>query len=88
MIANGENATHGFGLSPEHANALLRAGVDCIILGNHSFDRKEIIPMMDSDDRILRPLNYPTGTPGRGHGISRRAMDCGSAWPRPSDACS
>ena len=69
VIANGENATHGFGLSPEHATALLEAGVDCIILGNHSFDRKEIIPMMESDDRILRPLNYPAGTPGRGHGV-------------------
>ena len=67
VIANCENATHGFGLSPEHATALLGAGVDCIILGNHSFDRKEIIPMMESDDRILRPLNYPAGTPGRGH---------------------
>ncbi|RZO30668.1 MAG: TIGR00282 family metallophosphoesterase [Rhodospirillaceae bacterium] len=69
VIANGENATHGFGLSPEHARMLLDAGTDCIILGNHSFDRKEIIPLMEADGRILRPLNYPVGTPGHGHGI-------------------
>ena len=66
MILNGENATHGFGLSPEHARGFFEAGVDCIILGNHSFDRKEIIPMLDEDARIIRPINYPKGTPGRG----------------------
>lgn len=66
VILNGENATHGFGLSPEHASALFDAGADCIILGNHSFDRKEIIPVLDHDERILRPINYPSGTPGRG----------------------
>ncbi|MAV46838.1 MAG: TIGR00282 family metallophosphoesterase [Alphaproteobacteria bacterium TMED89] len=66
VIVNGENATHGFGLSPEHAQGFFEAGVDCIILGNHSFDRKEIIPMLNEDDRILRPINYPDGTPGRG----------------------
>ena len=66
VILNGENATHGFGLSPEHAQAFFEAGVDCIILGNHSFDRKEIIPMLEQDERILRPINYPDSTPGRG----------------------
>ena len=53
VILNGENATHGFGLSPEHAHGFFEAGVDCIILGNHSFDRKEIIPMLDEDARII-----------------------------------
>ena len=66
VILNGENATHGFGLSPEHALGFFEAGVDCVILGNHSFDRKEIIPMLDEDERIIRPINYPKGTPGRG----------------------
>ncbi len=69
VILNGENATHGFGLSPEHATGFFDAGVDCIILGNHSFDRREIIPMLDDDPRILRPINYPDGTPGRGKGL-------------------
>lgn len=66
VILNGENATHGFGLSPDHARGFFELGVDCIILGNHSFDRKEIIPMLKEDARIIRPLNYPEGTPGRG----------------------
>ena len=66
VILNGENATHGFGLSPEHAHGFFDAGVDCIILGNHSFDRKEIIPLLNEDERIIRPINYPEGTPGRG----------------------
>lgn len=66
VILNGENATHGFGLSPEHAHGFFDAGVDCIILGNHSFDRKEIIPLLNEDARIIRPINYPVGTPGVG----------------------
>lgn len=69
VILNGENATHGFGLSPEHATGFFELGVDCIILGNHSFDRKEIIPMLKEDPRIIRPINYPEGTPGEGKTI-------------------
>ena len=65
VIANGENASHGFGLSIEHAIELLLFGVDMIRGGNHSWDKKEIIPLLDSMP-ILRPLNYPEGVAGSG----------------------
>lgn len=65
VIANGENASHGFGLSIEHAKELLLCGVDMISGGNHSWDKKEIIPLLDSMP-ILRPLNYPEGVAGSG----------------------
>lgn len=65
VIANGENASHGFGLSIDHAKELLSYGVDMISGGNHSWDKKEIIPLLDVMP-ILRPLNYPKGVPGSG----------------------
>ncbi|WP_270938490.1 TIGR00282 family metallophosphoesterase [Falsiroseomonas oryzae] len=66
VVVNAENASHGFGLAPEMARALLAAGADAITLGNHAWDRKEIIPYIEQEPRLLRPLNYPPGTPGRG----------------------
>ncbi|RAI55295.1 TIGR00282 family metallophosphoesterase [Roseicella frigidaeris] len=66
VVVNAENASHGFGLSPEMARAILGAGADVITLGNHAWDRKEIIPALEQEPRILRPLNFPPGTPGRG----------------------
>jgi hypothetical protein len=66
VIANAENATHGFGLSPENARTLFDAGCDALTLGNHAWDRKEIIPFIETEPRLLRPLNFPAGTPGRG----------------------
>lgn len=69
VIANGENASHGFGLSPAIAEALFKAGVDCITLGNHSWDRKDLIPYISEEPRIIRPLNYPVLTPGKGYHI-------------------
>ena len=66
VVVNAENASHGFGLAPEMARALLAAGADAITLGNHSWDRREIIPYIETEPRLLRPLNYPPGTPGRG----------------------
>jgi metallophosphoesterase (TIGR00282 family) len=66
VIANGENAAGGFGLTLATANELLDAGVDVITSGNHIWDQKEIIPHLDGELPILRPLNYPAGVPGRG----------------------
>ena len=63
---NGENASHGFGLAPDMAEALFAAGADAITLGNHSWDRKEIVPYIAQQKRLIRPLNYPPGTPGEG----------------------
>lgn len=66
VVVNGENASHGFGLAPEMARAMFAAGADAITLGNHAFDRKEIIPFLEQEPRVIRPLNYPPGTPGKG----------------------
>ena len=65
-VVNAENASHGFGLGPDMATALFAAGADVITLGNHSWDRKEIIPFISDTPRLIRPLNYPPGTPGSG----------------------
>lgn len=69
VIVNAENAAHGFGLTPEIARAVLEAGADVLTLGNHSWDRREVIPYIEGEPRLLRPFNYPPGTPGRGAGV-------------------
>lgn len=66
VVVNVENASHGFGVSPDMVRAFLAAGADVLTLGNHSWDRKEIIGFIDGEPRLIRPLNYPPGTPGRG----------------------
>ena len=78
-VVNAENASHGFGLSPDQADALFAAGADVITLGNHAWDRKEIIPYIADTPRLLRALNYPSGTPGAGAAVvevkgGRRAL--------------
>ena len=65
-VVNAENASHGFGLAPDMARALFTAGADVITLGNHAWDRKEIIPYIAETPRLLRALNFPPGTPGNG----------------------
>jgi len=70
VTANGENLAGGMGLTISTAHALYDAGVDVITSGNHIWDKREIIPELDRDERILRPINYgQTGIPGRGWGI-------------------
>jgi len=66
VVLNVENASHGFGVSPDMARGFLAAGADVMTLGNHAWDRKEIIPYIEEERRLIRPLNYPPGTPGRG----------------------
>src|SRR3974390_116544 len=68
-VVNAENASHGFGLSPDMAVALFAAGADVITLGNHAWDRKEIVPYIAETPRLIRPLNYPPGTPGNGYAL-------------------
>ncbi len=65
-VVNGENATGGAGLSADHARALLAAGADAVTLGDHAFDQKDMLAFCESEPRILRPLNYARGAPGRG----------------------
>jgi len=72
VIANGENAFQGLGLNPELMAGLFKAGVDVITSGNHIWQRKEILPLLDSEDRLLRPENYPVGVPGKGHCVLSR----------------
>lgn len=67
IIANGENAAGGIGLTEETAQELLASGVDVITSGNHVWDRREVIPALNGELPILRPLNYPEGVPGRGY---------------------
>lgn len=74
VIANAENAAGGFGLTPETAREILNAGVDVLTSGNHVWAQKEIIPYLDSEMPILRPLNYPPGVPGRGYLIIGKTM--------------
>jgi len=67
VIANGENAAGGIGLTPETARELLDAGTDVITSGNHIWAQKEIFPYLEGQMPIVRPLNYPPGVPGRGY---------------------
>ena len=66
VVVNGENAAHGFGITEKICESLFQAGADCITGGNHSWDKPDIAPYMDADRRMLRPINFPDGTPGRG----------------------
>jgi len=66
VIANVENAAGGRGLTPQTADELFKAGVDIMTSGNHIWENREIYPVLGSDAPIVRPLNYPDGTPGRG----------------------
>ena len=67
VVVNGENASNGMGLSGEHARLLLGAGVDCLTLGDHAFDQKDMLQFIENEPRIIRPLNFAKGAPGRGY---------------------
>ncbi len=69
VIANGENAAGGFGITRAVADELFALGIDCLTTGNHWADQKEILSFIGHEDRILRPRNYPPGTPGKGAGL-------------------
>ncbi|HHY91757.1 MAG TPA: YmdB family metallophosphoesterase, partial [Firmicutes bacterium] len=72
VIANGENAAGGFGLTPAVAEELWGAGVDVLTSGNHIWNKREISPLLESEQRLLRPANYPPGVPGQGWCVWRR----------------
>ncbi len=69
VIVNGENAAHGFGITEGICQAFYEAGADVITTGNHVWDQRDIMNYIDGDPRLLRPLNYPPGTPGAGSGV-------------------
>ena len=66
VVVNGENASQGAGLTGEHARLLLQAGADCITLGDHAFDQKDMLQFIEQEPRIIRPLNFSKVAPGRG----------------------
>lgn len=67
-IVNGENVAGGFGLTAQTAQELFETGVDFITSGNHIFDKRDFGAYLDATQRVLRPVNYPPGVPGRGVG--------------------
>jgi metallophosphoesterase (TIGR00282 family) len=71
VAINGENAAGGFGITEAIFEDLIAAGADVVTLGNHSWDQKEALVFIERQDRLLRPINYPPGTPGKGAGLYR-----------------
>lgn len=66
IIANGENAAAGFGITQKIAREFFAMGIHCLTTGNHVWDQRELVGQIDQEPNLLRPLNYPDGTPGRG----------------------
>jgi metallophosphoesterase (TIGR00282 family) len=73
VVVNGENAAGGFGITEPLLEDLLEAGADVVTLGNHAFDQKEALVFIERQPRLLRPLNFPKGTPGKGAGLYKAA---------------
>ena len=69
VIANGENAAGGFGITENICEKLFSSGVNCITTGNHVWDQRELLKYIDTEDRLLRPINFPEDTPGKGSNI-------------------
>ena len=78
VIANGENSAGGSGITPRTADEIFSSGVDAITSGDHLWDQKEVMGLLASEKRFLRPLNYPPGTPGQGSAVFEvRSSDFG-----------
>ncbi len=69
VVVNGENAAHGFGITDKICASLYQQGADVITTGNHIWDQRPIMNYIDGDPKLLRPINFPEGTPGAGFGI-------------------
>jgi 2',3'-cyclic-nucleotide 2'-phosphodiesterase len=67
VVVNGENAAGGVGITEKTARELLELGADAITLGNHAYRHREVYDFLDREERMVRPANYPKGSPGRGH---------------------
>jgi metallophosphoesterase (TIGR00282 family) len=72
VVVNGENAAGGVGITQKTARELLELGADAITLGNHAYRHREVYELLDREKRIVRPANYPKGSPGRGHTVVER----------------
>lgn len=69
VVVNGENASSGMGLTGAHAKGLLEAGADCVTLGDHAFDQRDMLQFIEAEPRVIRPINFAKGAPGRGFGV-------------------
>jgi metallophosphoesterase (TIGR00282 family) len=69
VIANGENAAGGFGITEDTANDLYKCGIHVLTSGNHIWDKKDSLEFINREEKLLRPANYPEGTPGRGSAL-------------------
>jgi 2',3'-cyclic-nucleotide 2'-phosphodiesterase len=74
VVLNGENAAHGFGITEEIYVGLLSSGADVVTLGNHAFDQREALVFIERQPKLLRPVNWPAGCPGRGSAL----VECSS----------
>src|SRR5262245_34630536 len=73
VAVNGENSAGGFGITEPILEELLGAGADVVTLGNHAFDQREALVFIGRQERLLRPINFPPGTPGKGAGLYKAA---------------
>lgn len=73
VVVNGENAAGGFGITEAILSELLDAGADVVTTGNHVWDQREALVFIERHDRLLRPINFPAGTPGKGAGLFKAA---------------
>lgn len=73
VVVNGENASSGMGLNGDHAKALLDAGADCLTLGDHAFDQRDMLQFIEKEPRIIRPINFAKGAPGKGYRLFKTA---------------
>lgn len=73
VVVNGENAAGGFGITAQICNDLFDAGVDAVTLGNHAWDQREALVHIEREPRLIRPVNFPKGTPGRGASLLETA---------------
>lgn len=73
VVVNGENAAGGYGITGEICRNLYQQGADVVTLGNHAWDQRETLGYIDGDDKLIRPANYPAGTPGRGANVYQLA---------------
>lgn len=75
VVANAENAAAGFGVTADVVDELLGMGIDVLTTGNHVWDKKDSLPLLDHEPCLLRPANYPPGSPGRGWGVYRTSAN-------------
>jgi metallophosphoesterase (TIGR00282 family) len=75
VVVNGENAAGGFGITEAITQEILDAGADAVTLGNHAFDQKDTLVFIERQPRLIRPLNFPKGTPGRGAALLKARND-------------